>query len=395
MEISLRISPLKNRRHLTWVMRSSVWSLCLLRIKLQKTRRKMRMSNVVKLAEAKEVVKNTYTFTMLVEAKLANPNGDPDMGNLPRQDLETEIGIITDVAFKRRIRNYIDVAYAGEDGMGILMRNGVSINKEIAKIVLEVNGEEKFAEPFKNKKVPESAAAFCKRFWDVRTFGGVLSTGRNAGQITGPVQLGMAESVDPIHIEDMTITRMCYTDGNDFSTIEDYEREEAEHDEQTKRTMGEKKVVSYGLYVVQGTISPSLAIRTGFSEDDLNKLFEALLQMYEFDNSASKQGMRAASPLIIFKHIGTHPENPEHNEKEALLGCMPAHKLYNMLRITKKEGVEYPRKLEDYDIAMQIPETMRGIDIGVKENPFGDIIWRNESTDEFSQTLENNGIQVK
>lgn len=212
------------------------------------------------------------------------------------QDLETEIGIITDVAFKRRIRNYIDVAYAGEDGMDILMRNGVSINKEIAKIVLEVNGEEKFAEPFKNKKVPESAAAFCKRFWDVRTFGGVLSTGRNAGQITGPVQLGMAESVDPIHIEDMTITRMCYTDGNDFSTIEDYEREEAEHDEQTKRTMGEKKVVSYGLYVVQGTISPSLAIRTGFSEDDLNKLFEALLQMYEFDNSASKQGMRAASP---------------------------------------------------------------------------------------------------
>lgn len=353
------------------------------------------MSNVVKLAEAKEVVKNTYTFTMLVEAKLANPNGDPDMGNLPRQDLETEIGIMTDVAFKRRIRNYIDVAYAGEDGMDILMRNGVSINKEIAKIVLEVNGEEKFAEPFKNKKVPESAAAFCKRFWDVRTFGGVLSTGRNAGQITGPVQLGMAESVDPIHIEDMTITRMCYTDGNDFSTIEDYEREEAEHDEQTKRTMGEKKVVSYGLYVVQGTISPSLAIRTGFSEDDLNKLFEALLQMYEFDNSASKQGMRAASPLIIFKHIGTHPENPEQNEKEALLGCMPAHKLYNMLRITKKEGVEYPRKLEDYDIAMQIPETMRGIDIGVKENPFGDIIWRNESTDEFSQTLENNGIQVK
>ena len=329
------------------------------------------MSNVVKLAEAKEVVKNTYTFTMLVEAKLANPNGDPDMGNLPRQDIETEIGIITDVAFKRRIRNYIDVAYAGEDGMDILIRNGVSINKEIAKIVLEVNGEEKFAEPFKNKKVPESAAAFCKRFWDVRTFGGVLSTGRNAGQITGPVQLGMAESVDPIHIED------------------------AEHDEQTKRTMGEKKVVSYGLYVVQGTISPSLAIRTGFSEDDLNKLFEALLQMYEFDNSASKQGMRAASPLIIFKHIGTHPENPEQNEKEALLGCMPAHKLYNMLRITKKEGVEYPRKLEDYDIAMQIPETMRGIDIGVKENPFGDIIWRNESTDEFSQTLENNGIQVK
>lgn len=234
-------------------------------------------------------------------------------------------------------------------------------------------GKKNSQSPLRIKKVPESAAAFCKRFWDVRTFGGVLSTGRNAGQITGPVQLGMAESVDPIHIEDLTITRMCYTDGNDFSTIEDYEREEAEHDEQTKRTMGEKKVVSYGLYVVQGTISPSLAIRTGFSEDDLNKLFEALLQMYEFDNSASKQGMRAASPLIIFKHIGTHPENPEQNEKEALLGCMPAHKLYNMLRITKKEGVEYPRKLEDYDIAMQIPETMRGINIGVKENPFGDL----------------------
>lgn len=353
------------------------------------------MSSVVNVAEAKGVVKNTYTFTMLVEAKLSNPNGDPDMGNLPRQDLETEVGIITDVAFKRRIRNYIDTAYAGEVGMDILMRNGVSINKEIAKIVLETNGEEKFAPDFKNKKIKESSELFCKRFWDVRTFGGVLATGRNAGQITGPVQIGMAESVDPIHIEDMTITRMCYTDGKDFVSIEDYEKEEAERPEDKKRTMGEKKVVSYGLYVVQGTISPNLAIRTGFSEDDLSKLFEALLQMYEFDNSASKQGMRAASPLIIFKHIGTHPENPEQNAKEALLGCMPAHKLYDMLQIKKKDGIEYPRKLDDYDIAMCIPENMRGIDIGIKENPFGDIIWKNESKEEFVRVLADNNIQVK
>ena len=281
---------------------------------------------LVAAAEENKTIKNTYQVMFLLEAKLCNPNGDPDMANLPRQDMETGVGIITDCAIKRRIRNYIDAAFAEEPGMDILMRDGTSLNKEIARAVLQANNLEVFDKKFENCQVEKSAAVMAARFWDVRTFGGVLSTGRNAGQITGPVQVAMSESFDPVHVEDMTITRMCYTDGKEFCTMEEYEAEEANRPADKKRTMGEKKVISYGLYLVKVTISPNLAMRTGFSETDLEKLFEAMLQMYEFDNTASKQGMSVVSPLIIFKHVGTHPENPEESAREALLGCAPAHK---------------------------------------------------------------------
>lgn len=347
--------------------------------------------NIMNLVEENNTIKNTYTFTVLVEAKMCNPNGDPDMGNLPRQDMETGIGFITDVAFKRRIRNYIGDAYAGEDGMDIYMQQGVNLNKEIARAIMDVNGIEKIDKNFKNKKEKDAAALLAKRFWDIRTFGGVLSTGHNAGQITGPVQFGIAESVDPIHIEDMSITRMCYCDSN-FETIEEFEKEAEVKSSNEKRTMGDKKIASYGLYIVQGTISPCLAMRTGFSETDLNRLFEAIMQMYDFDNTASKQGMKVISPLIIFKHVGTHP-GKEGNDREALLGCIPAHKLYNMLHVQKKDEVEFPRNFEDYNVLLTIPETLRGVSVGLKDSAFADIVW-NDNLEHFKEVAADNHLQV-
>lgn len=347
---------------------------------------------------ATNVIKNTYTVTCILEAVMTNPNGDPDMGNTPRQDIETGIGVITDVALKRRIRDYVEEAYGEEAGMEILMRNGVSVNKEIAKAVLEVNGLQKFSEKFTNPKVRESADFINQKFWDARTFGAVLATGRNGGQVNGPVQFGIAMSVDPIHIEDMTITRMCYADGKDFTTIEEYEKEEAERPQDKKRTMGNKKVISYGLYIVQATISPSLAAKTGFTERDLQILFEAMLQMYDFNNTASKQGMRMASPLIIFKHVGTHPENPDEAAKEALLGCAPAHRLYNMLHVTKKGTVEFPRSFDDYEIALKVSEIEKaaasGVQIGFKDLPFADVVWEQKNPDEFANIAKENNIQL-
>lgn len=348
--------------------------------------------------DAKNVLKNAYTFMVVLEAVGCNPNGDPDLANAPRQDFETGLGIITDVATKRRIRNYVEAAYADQPGMEILMQSGTSINKEIAKAVLEANGLETFTKDFKNKKVDDSSALIAKRYWDARTFGAVLATGRNAGQLNGPVQFGMAMSVDPVHVENITITRMCYTDGKDFNSLKEYENEELSRPEDKKRTMGDKKFVSYGLYVVQGTVSANLAAKTGFTESDLRVLFEAIMQMYDFDNTSSKQGMRIASPLIIFKHIGTHPEDPEQNAREALLGCAPAHKLYDMLKIRRKAGVEFGRKLDDYDITLEFSDemrnTLRGVNIGMKELPFSDIVWKNDDENEFFKTAEANGLTI-
>ena len=208
-----------------------------------------------------QAIKNRYEFMVLVEAKMCNPNGDPDMGNLPRQDPETEQGIITDVAIKRRIRNYVQDAFADRVGMEILMQFGRNLNKEIARTVLEVNGVEKFDENFKNRKVQESSQLLAERYWDVRAFGGVMSTGWNAGQIRGAVQIAMSTSVDAIEVQDFSITRMCYVDGKEknHATIEEYDKDENEKAEDSKRTMGTKKVASYGLFVVKGSISASLA----------------------------------------------------------------------------------------------------------------------------------------
>ena len=339
-----------------------------------------------------QVIKNRYEFIVLVEGKMCNPNGDPDMGNLPRQDSETGCGYITDVAFKRRIRNYVDDGYGAEAGMGILMRSGTSINRKIAESVMKVNDLKKVPTKFANPKVSETARDMMERYWDVRTFGAVLSTGLNAGQVRGAVQIGMATSVDPIELEDITITRMVYADGKDFTTIEEYENEEKTRADDKKRTMGSKKFTPYGLYVMKGTISASLAEKTGFSEADRDLLFEAILQMYNHDISSSKQGMSVVSPLIIFKHVGTQgPANAAQNAREAKLGCASAHRLFALLEVNKKDEVEYARDISDYEVVLKLSEVPAGIDVGIKEEPFSNVVYG----DKVPEAAKRNGILIK
>lgn len=323
-----------------------------------------------------EILKNRIEFMCLVEAKGCNPNGDPDMGNLARQDEDTELGYITDVALKRRIRNYIDDAYGTEDGMQILIRDGICTNEKIAESVLTVNGMERFPKDFVNTKIPESRVYMNQKYWDVRTFGGVLSTGWNGGQVNGPVQIDGANfSIDPIQPESISITRMCYT-GDKYNTLEEYRVADSELSNDKKRTMGTKEFIPYGLYLVRGTVSACLAQKTGFTEEDLNRLFEAIVQMYNHGVSSSKTGMTIVGPLIIFKHVGTQaPENEKQNAKEAMLGCAPTHKLYNLLDIHKKDEVLFPRKYEDYEIVLNASKLPAGVKLGFKSYPFEPVTW--------------------
>lgn len=325
----------------------------------------------------RKILANRIEFMFLVEANGCNPNGDPDMGNLPRQDEDTELGYITDVALKRRIRNYIDDAYGTEDGMQILMQKGTSLNEKIAESVLVANGLECFPENFVNAKVPETETYMTRKYWDVRTFGGVLSTGRNAGQVRGAVQLaGTNFSIDPIQPKNITVTRMCYADGKNYSTLEEYKEADSKLADDKKRTRGTKLFIPYGLYLIRGSISACLAQKNGFTEEDLDKLFEAVIQMYNHDISSSKAGMSVVGPLIIFKHVGTQaPENAEQNAKEAMLGCAPAHKLFELLTVHKKEDVLFPRKYEDYKIVLDASSVPNGVEIGFKSYPFETVMW--------------------
>lgn len=328
------------------------------------------------------MMKNRYEFMFFVEAANCNPNGDPDMGNYPRADLETMEGIITDVAIKRRIRNYIEEAYQHKFGMDIMRRDSTNINTLIAELVLETYGG-KIERPkgkdskFNNKKAEEASVLACNRYFDVRTFGGVLSVGLNAGQIRGPVQLGISKSLDPIFPIDATLSVCSYTEApKDAYTLEEYHKYDEEKDRDTKRTFGRKIFIPYGLYVVKGSISANLANKTGFSDNDMNVLFEAIMNMYNNDISASKKGMSVIQPLIIFKHIGNDNTTDEkQKERETLLGCAPAYKLYESVKAVKKDGVEYPRNYTDYDVTIDKTNLPNGIQIGFKYGPFDEIIW--------------------
>lgn len=323
-------------------------------------------------------MKNKYEFMFFIQAKNCNPNGDPDAGNQPRMDAETGLGYITDVAIKRRIRNYVDEVYSKKPGMDIIMKDGAALNREIAHIITEVTGE--FPKnKTKGKDTANAAKKACELFYDVRAFGGVLSTGKNAGQIKGPVQFEFAQSLDEILPQDKTITRMCYTDEpskNGAKSMEEYDRFDKELDNDKKRTMGRKQFIPYGLYVCKGYLSACIAEKTGFSEKDFDVLLEAIMNMYELDHSASKTGMSIISPLIIFKHVGTQSDkNSEQNIKEAMLGCAPAYKLFELINIHQKEEIIYPRDYRDYFINIDMKNIPNGVEIGFKENAFENIVW--------------------
>ena len=278
-------------------------------------------------------IKNRYEFVILVDVENGNPNGDPDAGNMPRIDPETNLGLVTDVCLKRKIRNYVETVKEGATGYRIYIKDGVPLNRSDAEAytALDVNGKDVKSAKKKDPHLDEKIRDFmCKNFYDVRTFGAVMTTFRkavlNCGQVRGPVQLGFARSVEPVIPQEITITRVTIT------TEADAEKKDTE--------MGRKYVIPYGLYRCEGYISANLARKTtGFSDSDLALLWEAILNMFENDRSAAR-GKMAVRQLIIFKH------NSE-------LGSAPAYKLFEAVSVKRKEGVEVPRKYDDYVVAVE------------------------------------------
>ena len=280
-------------------------------------------------------LKNRYDFMLVFDVKDGNPNGDPDAGNLPRVDSETGEGLITDVCLKRKVRNYVQLIKGTEVGYDIFVKEKAVLNNLVDEAYAELGIDANAKKPAKGEAVDKGRALMCKKFFDIRTFGAVLSSGANAGQVRGPVQMTFARSVDPVVTFEHSITRMAVT------KAEDVDKE---------RTMGRKNTIPYGLYVSYGFVSPSLAAQTGFSEADLETLWTALVNMFDQDHSAAR-GMMATQKLIVFKH-------------DFALGNAPSHKLFDLMKIAKKNGVTVPRKFADYDVTVPSKDALpSGIEI--------------------------------
>ena len=316
-------------------------------------------------------IQNRYEFVYYVACTNANPNGDPDMGNAPRIDPQAMQGFITDVAIKRRIRNYIQTAYAGQPGMNIIVQQSTNLNRHIAEAKRAAGVEDCAKE---KEAVYAGRKKACELFFDVRTFGAVMSTGPNAGQVRGPVQIAFGKSLDPVLPMDISITRTAVAETIKDGKVEDYLKMEAETAEDKLRTMGRKQLIPFGLYEIRGFISANLAAETGFDDDDLQALFEAILNMYEHDHSASKGEMSVVSPLIIFKHVGNDSDAVQ-RVRQAKLGCAPAHKLFELVHVQKKADVEFARSYRDYDAVVSVDNVPSGVEIGFQSNPYGPICW--------------------
>lgn len=265
-------------------------------------------------------INNRIDFIYIFDVQDGNPNGDPDAGNLPRIDAETGMGLVTDVCLKRKVRNYVQVAKGLSEGYDIFIKEKAILNSEIDKAHDD--------EAVKKAKDKTAAARLfmCKNYYDIRTFGAVMSTGKNAGQVRGPIQFTFARSVDPIATAEHSITRMAVATEN-----------EAEKQNGDNRTMGRKATVPYGLYVCHGFISASLAKQTGFSEEDLQLFFEALKNMFDVDRSAAR-GLMSAQKLIVFRH-------------DSILGNAPANKLFDLVKIEKNTD-NPPRAFGDYTVTI-------------------------------------------
>lgn len=300
------------------------------------------------------------------------------MGNTPRIDPQTMQGYLTDVSTKRRIRNYVQTPYAGENGMEIIIQQSTNINRHIARAKREAG----FEDCAKGKDaVYAGRRKACELFYDVRTFGAVMSTGPNAGQVRGPVQIAFGKSLDPILPLDISITRVATAEKAGNDTLEDYLTQEANTSEDKLRTMGRKQIIPFGLYEVRGFISANLAGETGFDDNDLKVLFEAILNMYEHDHSASKGEMAVVSPLIIFKHVGTDSDETQ-RIRQAKLGCVPAHRLFDLVRVEKKPDVAYPRSYHDYTATVDLAHIPAGVEIGFQTDAFSGITWNSLPAEE-------------
>lgn len=277
---------------------------------------------------------NRIDFIYIFDVQDGNPNGDPDAGNLPRVDAETGMGLVTDVCLKRKVRNYVQIAKECAPGFDIFIKE-----KAVLNTLIDASHDDESVKT-KEKAGDKTEAArmvMCKNYYDVRTFGAVMSTGKNAGQVRGPIQLTFARSADPIAAAEHSITRMA------VATEKESEKQSGDN-----RTMGRKATVPYGLYVCHGFISANLAKQTGFSEDDLALFFEALQNMFDVDRSAAR-GLMSAQKLIVFKH-------------DSILGNAPANKLFDRVKV-EKNCVGAPRSFADYTVSIDKDGLPQGVTV--------------------------------
>lgn len=262
-----------------------------------------------------------YDFIVLFDVQDGNPNGDPDAGNLPRVDAETGMGLVTDVCLKRKVRNFVQLTQDGKSGYGIFIKEKSILNQAID----EAHEQESVSKKEKGDKTEAARKWMCEKYYDIRTFGAVMSTGKNAGQVRGPIQMTFARSVEPVVVLEHSITRMAVAT-----------EAEAEKQSGDNRTMGRKFTVPYGLYRGHGFVSAHLANQTGFSQEDLELFWKAVEQMFEHDRSAAR-GLMSTRALLVFEH-------------ESALGNAPAHKLFDLVKVERATGDGPARSFEDYKV---------------------------------------------
>jgi CRISPR-associated protein Csd2 len=286
-------------------------------------------------------IQNRYDFVLLFDVQDGNPNGDPDAGNLPRIDAETGCGLVTDVCLKRKIRNFVGLVKGEQPPFEIYIKEKAVLNKTHERAYKASGREEELSGEQRRKGSADTVNLardwICANFYDVRTFGAVMSTGINCGQVRGPVQLTFARSHDPIVAQEHAITRMA------VATEAEAERQSGDN-----RTMGRKFTIPYGLYTTHGFISAYLAEQTGFSDEDLELLWQALTQMFEHDRSAAR-GQMTTRGLYVFKHASP-------------LGNAPAQALFNRICSQRQEGVAVPRAFSDYAVTVDTASLPSGVE---------------------------------
>ena len=286
------------------------------------------------------IIKNRNDFILVFDVKDGNPNGDPDAGNLPRIDPETGHGLVTDVCLKRKVRNYVELTKENFPPFEIYVKEKAILNKQHERAYEAINAAEELKGDAKKRKggkhVEGARQWMCKNFYDVRTFGAVMSTGVNCGQVRGPIQMTFARSVDPVVTLEHSITRMA------VATEAESEKQQGDN-----RTMGRKNTISYGVYEAHGFVSASLAAQTGFTEEDLELFWESLCNMFEHDRSAAR-GLMSTQRLIIFTH-------------ESSLGNAPAHRLFERVRLSKLDGNQPARDFRDYKLEIDEDNLPEGI----------------------------------
>ncbi len=277
---------------------------------------------------------NRYEFVLLFDVKDGNPNGDPDAGNLPRMDAETGMGLVTDVCLKRKVRNFVQMTQEENPSRKIFIREKAILNEMIEK----AHKQDSVKDKEKGDKTEAAKKWMCENYYDVRTFGAVMSTGKNAGQVRGPIQITFSRSIDPIVASEHTITRMAVTT-----------EKEAEKQDGDNRTMGRKFTVPYGLYRCHGFISAHLAKQTGFNEDDLELFWQSLLRMFDHDRSASR-GEMSTRGLYVFKH---------NNQ----LGNASATSLLDRIKVKRNANIEVARNFNDYQVDVDELNWPEGVEI--------------------------------